>query len=86
MSRRPALALLVVGLVLTVVGLPALAQETGDSTTTTLLTSSASARIEITDINLDRYPRVTMTVDLRNVPDLDRARSALLRMVSRSPS
>lgn len=72
MSRKPAITLLVIGLLLTMLGVPAVAQDEGDdTTTTTAFSSSAPPRIEITDINLDRYPRVTMTVDLRNVPDLD---------------
>ena len=70
MSRKLALMLLVFGLMLTMVGLPAVAQDE-ETTTTTVSLVSVPPRLEITDINLDRYPRVTMTVDLRNVPDLD---------------
>ena len=72
MSRKPALLLVVFGLLLTMIGLPAAAQDdTEETTTTTEPAASAPARIEITDVNIDRYPRVTMTVDLRNVADLD---------------
>ena len=70
MSRKLALMLLVFGLMLTIAGLPAVAQDE-ETTTTTVSLVSVPPRLEITDINLDRYPRVTMTVDLRNVPDLD---------------
>ena len=69
MARKSAITLLVFGLVLVLVGVPAFAQE--ESTTTTVSAVSAPQRLEITDVNLDRYPRITMTVDLRNVPDLD---------------
>ena len=51
--------------------MPAFAQD--ESTTTTVSAVAATQRLEITDVNVDRYPRVTMTVDLRNVPDLDPA-------------
>ena len=70
MTRKPAIALLVIGLLLVVLGLPAAAQDESTTTTTTL-PPSAPPRLEITDVILDRYPRVTMTIDLRNVPDLN---------------
>ena len=69
MARKSAIALLVFGLLLVVIGMPAFAQD--ESTTTTVSAVAAPQRLEITDVNLDRYPRITMTVDLRNVPDLD---------------
>ncbi len=71
MTRKPAIALLVVGLLLTMLGLPALAQDDDTTTTTTVPVSTAPPRLEITDINLARYPRITMTVDLRNVANLE---------------
>ena len=63
--------MLVFGLLLVSFGMPAAAQDDEESTTTTVPIASTPARIEITDVNLDRYPRITMTVDLRNVADLN---------------
>ena len=78
MSRKTASALLVIGLLLVMVGVPAAAQDdTTTTSSTTTIPPSAPPRIEITDVNLDRYPRVTMTVDLRNIPDLDPSRVAI---------
>ncbi len=71
MHPRKAVALLVVGLLVASPGLPAAAQDEEETTTSTVPVVSAPARIEITDVNLDRYPTITMTVDLRNVANLD---------------
>ena len=71
MFRKLAAALLIFGLTLVMLGLPAAAQEDDETTSTTAPLVSEPASIEITDVNVSQYPDVTMTVDLRNVPDLD---------------
>jgi tight adherence protein B len=61
-------------MLLALIALPALAQDddTGDeSTTTTVPIVSGPPSIDIKDLNLSRYPTMTATVDVRNIPDLD---------------
>jgi len=72
MFKRLSALALVLGLVVSMAGLPAFGQdETEESTTTTIPIVSGPPSIDIKDIDAEtRYPRVTMTVDIRNMPDL----------------
>jgi len=73
MRRTPFSLALVLGLILALFSVPAFAQEEDSSTTTTTRPIvSGPPSIEIKNVDADtRYPRVTMTVDVRNIPGLD---------------
>lgn len=72
MIKRFSALTLVLGLLMAVAFAPAFAQdETDESTTTTVPIVSGPPSIDIKDIDAEtRYPRVTMTVDVRNMPTL----------------
>lgn len=62
-SRRPALLLLWMSVLLLLGALPALAQEDGEP--------AEAVEIAITDVGIARYPEMTMVVDIGNVETFD---------------
>jgi tight adherence protein B len=72
MPKRLSALALVFGLLSALAVMPAMAQDsTDESTTTTVPIVSGPPSVDIKDIDAEsRYPRVTMTVDIRNMPDL----------------
>lgn len=63
-SRRPALLLLLLGGLLLLLGLPAVAQDDAP-------TVAEDGEVRITDIGIDRYPEMTMLLELRNTDGFD---------------
>lgn len=64
-SRRPAFVVLLLGGLLLLLGVPAAAQDGSPAT------AADEVEVRITDIGIDRYPEMTMVLELRNAEGFD---------------